>query len=88
MKRKDSFLMQDVAGEILLVPLGAQVMDMNGIMTLNATGRCVWELLAEERSVDDLAAAVAERFDVDSERARTDVQAFLDDITRLGLLEK
>ena len=86
MKRKDDFLMQNVGGENMLVPLGAQVVDMNGIVILNDTGSFVWTLLAEDRSVDDLAAAVAERFDVDLERANADVRSFLDELARLGLL--
>jgi hypothetical protein len=88
MKRKGDFIMRNVGGENLLVPLGAQVMDMNGMVILNDMARCVWELLAQDRSVDELAVAMAERFDVDRERARADVQSFLDEITRLGLLEK
>ncbi len=80
-------MMQNVGGENLLVPLGAQVMDLNGLITLNDTAACVWELLAEERSLDELAAAVAEWFDVAAEIARADVQTFVDEITRLGLLE-
>jgi hypothetical protein len=86
MKRSKDFLLQHVGGQDLLVPLGAKVMDMNALITLNATGRCVWELLAEDRSVDYLVAGVVERFDVDLERARADVQAFLDELGRLGLL--
>lgn len=88
MRRKSDFILQELGGENLLVPLGAQVVDMNGLVILNATGRCAWELLAEDRSVDDLAVVVAERFDVDPERARADVLTFLDEIARLGLLEK
>jgi hypothetical protein len=87
MKRKDSFILQDVAGENLLIPIGSQVMDMNGMVILNDTGRCVWELLAEDCTVDKLAAAVAERFDVPADRARADVQTFLDEITRMGMVE-
>ncbi len=87
MKRKEDFLMQVVGGENLLVPLGAQVVKMNGLLVLNATARCVWDLLAEDRSLDELAAAVAAQFDVDNARARTDVQTFLDEISRLGLLQ-
>jgi len=87
MKRKADFLMENVGGEYLLVPLGAQVVDMNGIITLNATGSYVWELLEEERSAAELAVAVAERFDVDSERARADVDLFLEKIGELGMLE-
>jgi hypothetical protein len=87
MKRKADFIMQNIGGENLLVPLGAQVMDMNGIITLNNTGVCVWELLAQECSLDELTAAVAERFDVPPERARADAQTFLDKIAKMGLIE-
>ena len=48
----------------------------------------MWELLAQDRTLDELASAVAERFDVDAATARADVQAFLDEIARLGLLEQ
>jgi hypothetical protein len=88
MKRKTDFIMQNVGGENLLVPLGAQVMDLNGIITLNDTGAYVWELLAQERTLDELTAAVAEHFDVTPERARLDVQNFLGEITKMGLLEQ
>jgi hypothetical protein len=87
MRRKPDFVMQNVGGENVLVPIGAQVMDLNGLITLNATAACVWELLAQERSLDDLVAAVLERFEVTPEAARADVQTFVDEITRLGLLE-
>jgi hypothetical protein len=86
MKRKADFLMQNVGGENLLVPLGAQVMDLNGLITLNDTGACVWELLAQERTADELAIAVAAQFEVDAATARADVQTFLDDIAKLGML--
>ena len=87
MKRKDDFMLQNVGGQDLLVPLGSQVMDTNAIITLNATGRYLWELLIEERSVDNLAACVAEKFDIDRERALADVHTFLEEITRMGLVE-
>lgn len=80
-------MLQNVGGENLLVPLGPQVMDLNGIVVLNATGRFVWELLAKERSIDQLASAVADKFDVDSTRANIDVRTFIDEISRIGLLE-
>ncbi len=88
MKRKADFLLQNVGGQDLLVPLGAKVMEMNCLIILNATARCIWELLAEDRSVEDLAGEVAERFDVGKEKALADVRAFLDDIAQFGLLEK
>lgn len=87
MKRKADFIMQNVGGENLLVPLGAQVMNLNGLITLNDTAAYAWELLTEERSLEELAVALAERFDVSAEIAHVDLQTFLNEITRLGLLE-
>ena len=74
MKRKEDFLLQNVGGQDLLIPLGAKVLDMNGLMVINPTGRYLWELLAEDRSLEDLVTAVVERFEVESDRAGADVQ--------------
>jgi hypothetical protein len=87
MKRKNDFILQNVGGENLLVPLGAQVRDLNGLITLNGTAACVWQLLAAEHSMDELTAAVAERFDVDPETACADVRMFVDEIAKIGLLQ-
>lgn len=87
MKRKDNFVMKNVGGENLLVPLGSQVLDLNGMVLLNETGSCLWEYLEEDRSLNELVAILAERFDVDHERAIADVQNFLDQIRSMGLLE-
>ncbi len=88
MKRKDDFVLQNVGGEYILVPIGQRVLDLNGIITLNPTGHHVWELLAEHRSVEELTAGVVEHFDIEPERARADIKTFLDEISRLGLVEE
>jgi len=80
-------MLQNVGGQDLLVPIGGKVLDMNCLITLNATGRRVWELLAEDHSLEYLVAKVVEQFDIDQEKALADVQAFLGDLGRLGLLE-
>jgi hypothetical protein len=88
MKTKDGFVLQNVGGEYILVPIGQRVLDLNGIITLNPTGQYLWELLAENRSEDELAVGVVEHFDVDPERARADIKTFLDEISRMGLIEE
>jgi len=88
MIRKDNgVLLQDVGDTSLLVPMNARVMDLSGIITLNATGRFLWEQLAEERSAEDLAASLTKRFDVGAQQAQVDVRAFVDQIAEFGLLQ-
>ena len=86
-KRKANFTMQEVGGRYILVPLGAQVMQSNGIITLNETAAYVWKMLAVECNLNELAIAVSKRFDVDAKIARDDVENFVDEIIELGLLE-
>jgi len=87
MKRKDDFLLQNAGGQDLLIPLGAKVLELNGVVVLNPAGRCIWEALAEDRSLEEVVAAVVERFDVDADQARADTAAFVEDLIRQGLIE-
>ncbi|HPW17645.1 MAG TPA: PqqD family protein [Candidatus Aminicenantes bacterium] len=87
MRRSQDFRLQRVGGQDLLVPLGPRVKDANALIVLNAAGRQVWELLAEDRTAEELAAALARRFEADPARVLADVRSFLDDLGRKGLLE-
>lgn len=55
---------------------------------LNATGARVLALADGTRTVADIAAAIADEFDVEVEAAGEDVRAFLADLDRLGLLRR
>ncbi len=87
MKRKEDFVLQNIGGENLLVPIGAQVMDLNGLVILNDTAVYIWDLLVKKWESDEMAGAVAEQFEVDLETAQRDVRAFLNEIAEMGLLE-
>ncbi len=86
MKRKDDVLVQNIGGQDLLVPIGAKVAEMNGMVVLNPAARLIWDLLAEDRSEEDLVTAVVNQFDVDRERAQVDVKGFLSELAGWRLL--
>jgi len=67
----------------------AVLLDLHGkrLAGLNATGSFLFPLLDGVRTVEELAAAVTERFGVGRERARADVRSFLADLTRRGFVE-
>ena len=87
MKRKKNVILRDIGGETLLVPIGAKLIDLNGLITLNETAACLWEMLAQERTEDELSVILAQRFYVNIERARVDVQTFLNEIDKIGVVE-
>jgi hypothetical protein len=68
----------------------AVLLDVHGrrIMGLNPVGSFVFGRVDGARSVEAIAADVAERFRVAPERARADVAAFLAELSVRGLLEE
>jgi hypothetical protein len=64
------------------------VLDLNGSMylKLSGSGRVLWERLAEPAEEADLSAALVETYGIDTDRAATDVAAFVADLRRRDLL--
>ena len=76
-RRDEDFLLQDVAGAVVLVPVGKVTVDFPGMITLNATGAWLWQLLEQPQSEESLCKAICERYEVTEEVAQKDVQAFI-----------
>jgi hypothetical protein len=64
------------------------VLDLEGsvYLKLNASGRVLWERLADAADADSLAAALVAEFGVGQDRAKADVDAFIGELRRRGLL--
>jgi len=70
-----------IGGETIVLDLpSSQYFAITGI------GSRVFELLTEERSLDDLVAAVLAEYDVDEATARRDVETFVDRLRTAKLL--
>lgn len=86
MKRNTEFLLRDVAGTLVIVPVGTAVSAFPGMITLNATGAYIWELLESEQTVQSLSDALVARYEVSAEKAKADVEAFLARLQPTGAL--
>ena len=76
MKIKDGFLLRQVAGQTVVVPVGSGL-DLNVMITLNGTGAFLWERLQTETDAKALTDALLAEYDVDEARARESVDAFV-----------
>lgn len=77
MKLKDGFVLRNVAGNNVVVPVGDRTLDFNGIITLNGTAEFLWKLLEQETDEKALVKALLERYDVDEAQAEKSVAAFV-----------
>ena len=89
MKIKGTFVTRNIAGDIVIVPVGETALQYNGMITTTPSGALLWEML--ETGVKDKADMVhvlTERFEVDYDAAAKDVDDFLTQLTDAGMLEE
>lgn len=86
MKIKDGFILRDVAGKKIALPMDDDL-DLNMMITLNETGAFLWEMLKEDRTEDALVDALLKEYDVDEPTARKSVGRFLDLLKENGLID-
>ena len=77
MKLKEGFVLRTVAGETIVVPTGS-TLDLNMMITLNSTGKFLWDLLEQDQTVESLAQALVDNYEVDLEKATQDVIVYLE----------
>lgn len=77
MKIKDGFMLREVAGQWVVVPLGERVVEFNGIMTLSESGAILWKILENESTEEALTEAIINEYDVDRNTAEADVHEFV-----------
>ena len=85
--RSQSVVSRLLGGETLIVPVRGKVGDLASIYSFNQVGSLIWKLLDIPKDLTELAAAVEHEYEVESERARKDVERFLNDMLSAGLVE-
>lgn len=86
MRLKDGFLLREIAGRIVVVPTG-DALNLNLMISLNSTGRFLWERLETGASARELKDALVETYNVSEAQAQTDVDAFIQKLNENGFLE-
>lgn len=87
MKVKDGFIVRNIAGKIMAVPVGKRAQDLHGMIVLNETGAFIWKLLETDQTLETLINAVYEEYDISKDQAREAVIKYTDLMRESGLLD-
>ena len=85
MKIKDGFLLREVAGNYIVVPVGDVA--FNAMITLNESGVLIWKTLENGCNKEDLVNALLSEYEISKENAEKDVDLFLEKLAESGILE-
>lgn len=77
MRIKDGFMLRQVAGSYIVIGIGEEAVDFNGMITVNETGAFLWSILAEGATKEEMLAKLLKEYDVDEETAKKDITDFL-----------
>lgn len=88
MKRSADFLLRQVAGSRVLVPVGAATKRFPGMIRINDTGCYLWEQLEQEQTRQSLTEALMARYEVTQAQASADVAAFVEKLIPTGAVEE
>lgn len=84
---KKELITREIAGEVILVPVGKSVLDSNGLFALNETGAFLWNHLPDAKDEDELVERILGEYDIDRESAVADVAEFLQKLRDMGILD-
>lgn len=74
----ENFIMRTVAGENIIVPIGDEASQFQGLITVNESRAFLWKLLQNENiSEESIKQAFREEYGVDEKTADNDVDEFL-----------
>lgn len=70
--RSEDYLSNEIDGEIVMMNL-----ETGAYVSLNATGKSIWDQLTEPKSIDMIIDALVREYDISKEVCENDVKPFI-----------
>ena len=89
MKIKKGYLVHEVAGNYVVIKIGQEAMNFNGLITLSESAKMLWDLLNRENGavIEELVNKLLEEYDVDEKTAQNDVIEFIECLKNNNIIE-
>ena len=84
MRLKKKFLVRDILGEIVLVPVGKSDESFNGMITMNSIGKFIWDNI--EKDHDEILSLILDEYEVEKTVAEKDLDEFLDKLRQVDII--
>lgn len=87
MKIKEEYILQNIADKWVVIDTNARSVNFNRILSLNNSGKFLWEQLEQGATFDELVNALTESFGIDEDLARKDVEKFIRELKDLECVD-
>lgn len=86
MKIEKSFILREIAGDYVIVPVKETALEFNGLITVNEVGAFIWKCLQKETTPEQIAEAICEEYEVEYSQAEADTKEFIGTLKDRGIL--
>ena len=87
MKIKDGFMLRQFGEDYIVVAVGDDAEDFNKLITLNSVGAYIYNLLNNDMTHEKIVSAVLDKYDADRKTVENDINIFLADAKKAGLID-
>ena len=87
MKIKNDFIVKEISGSTVVIPVGNRVADFNGMLNLNETGVFLFNLLKNDTTIEALVQCLVDEYEVTKEKANEDVITFVNKLKEADIIE-
>lgn len=88
LKANPDFILRDIAGEAVLVPVGEAGIFENSVILLNETCRYLWQLFQKPRTVEDVIQEARQQYSDPGFEMEQDIRDFIMEYRKYGLLKE
>ena len=88
MKIKEGFILKEIAGSYVVVPVGDDLVDFSLMITTNETGAFLWNCLSTDKTESELVSLLVNEYEgVDEATLTADVSEFVALLKENNVLE-
>lgn len=77
MKISTGYMLREIAGHYVVLPIGSKVVEFTGVITLNETGAFLWKSMESDITEAELIEKMTAEYAIDEATAKQDISEFL-----------
>lgn len=83
---KKELIKREIAGDVILVPVGKSVIENNGLYVLNELASFIWDILPQCENEEEIVTKILDTYEVEETVARKDCNLFLNKLKEMDII--
>ncbi len=87
MKKKENFILRNIAGEHIMMPVGPTALKFSGLILANDVSAFIWDNIEKADSPEEMAELICGQFEADYDEVQKDVTLLFEEMKKAGWIE-